>query len=484
MNRVSALRLITVQITGALIAAPLALAQLPEPSAGDTVTLMQVWRLATDNHPAVRLARSQLEQATADARTARGAYDPSLSASWEQKNFGGSLYFDYLKGTATVPTPLGFDFKLSYESANGRYINPERRTQSPGLLSFGVSLPVGQRWLVDERRTALHVARESERIAAADFRAASNRVILEATRDYARWTEAHRRTKIAREGAAMARARYEFTRTRVASGEAAPMDTVEALLEVQRRNSTLAESDQLQFNARAALALHLWDAAGRPIALSPNGVPSSSIPVDIALPHELLPRFVQQHPDVLRASSRVAQTRAQQQLSAAQRVPLPALELFALSSSDQFPLGNSVQYGARADNLKRSASLTVPLLMLKERGRAASASARYRQSVIDQSRLELLISTNISVAFREMQTAQQLLALQRAIVANSELLVRGEDTRFRNGESTLLVVMIRERSLLDEMLRLVALELRLLTAFAERVALTGEWEPLLASQLN
>ncbi len=459
-----------------------ALAQTTQPVEADTLTLAEVWQLASSNHPVVRQARAQVEQATADARTARGAYDPTLSASWEEKNLGGSLYFDYLKGTATVPTPLGFDFKLSYESAQGRFINPERRTSSPGLLSFGVSLPIGQRWLVDERRTALQIARESERIAAADFRAAGNRVILDATRDFARWTEAYRRTNIAREGITMARSRYEFTRTRVAAGEAPPIDTVEALLEVQRRSSMLAESEQVLFSARAALALHLWDASGRPIALSRNAVPAFSVPQDAAVADDLIARFVRQHPDILKATSRVAQFRAQQQLTAAQRIPLPALDVAALSASDDFPLSNSVQDGARADNLKRSASLTLPLLMLKERGRAASASARYTQSIIDQSRLELLISTNISVAMMEMQTAQQLLELQRAIVVNSRLLVQGEDTKFRNGESTLLLVMIRERTLLDEMMRLAAIELRLVTAYGDRVALTGEWENLVGTR--
>ncbi|MBC8086601.1 MAG: TolC family protein [Phycisphaerae bacterium] len=430
----------------------------------------------------MRQARAQSEQAAADARTARGAYDPSVSASWEEKTFGGSQYFDYLKGTATVPTPLGVDLKFSYENARGRYLNPDRRTPSPGLLSFGVSLPVGQRWLVDERRTALQVAREGERIAEADVRAAGNRVILDATRDYARWAEVHRRTEIAREGVTMARSRYEFTRTRVASGEAAPMDTVEALLEVQRRTSTLTESEQLLFNARAALALHLWDANGRPVALSRNAVPSFRIPQDTVMADDLAARFAQSHPDILKAASRVAQSRAQQQLTAAQRIPLPTLDISALSESNEFPLNNSVNYGANPDNLKRSASVTVPLLSLKERGRAASAAARYRQSLVDQSRLELLITTNISVALMEMRTAGQLLELQRAIVDNSALLVRGEDTRFRNGESTLLLVMLRERALLDEMLRLAAIELRLLSAFGERVALTGEWETLVGTR--
>lgn len=447
----------------------------------DTLRLADVWRTVLANHPVVRQARSVLDQAVADSRTARGAYDPSVSASWEQKNYGGSLYYDYLKGTATIPTPFGPDLKLSYENTAGRYINPERRTSAPGLLSIGLSLPIGQRWLADERRVSLTIAREAERIAAQDVRSAENRVILESTRDYARWYEAHRRVGIGREGLAMAEARYEFTRSRVRGGEAAPLDTVEALLEVQRRKSSLVEAEQSLFNARAAMALHLWDSTGRPVALNAFSVPVFDRPNLSTDDDAIISQSVGRHPDVIKARSRFGQTRAQQQLANAQRVPLPSLELFALSAADEFPLSNSVNYGANGNNLKRGAGLTVPLFFLKERGRAASASARYQQTLIDQSRVELAVRTNISIAMREMATAAQLLDLQRDVISNAQLIVRGEDTRFRNGESTLLLVMIRERALLDELLRVATLEQRLMGSYADRVTLTGEWEALVRS---
>lgn len=474
--------LLSVALTMFVTASP-ALAEQAA-SASDTLRLAEVWRTALANHPVVRQARSVLDQAVADARTARGAYDPSVSASWEQKNFGGSLYYDYLKGTATVPTPLGADIKLSYENTAGRYINPERRTSAPGLLSVGLSLPIGQRWLADERRVSLNVAREAERIAAQDVRSAENRVILESTRDYARWYEAYRRVSIGREGLAMAEARYEFARSRVRAGEAAPLDTVEALLEVQRRKSSLVEAEQSLFNARSTMALHLWDATGRPAVLSAFTVPVFDRPNATGDNDEILLRSVARHPDVLKARSRIGQTRAQQQLANAQRIPLPSLDIFALSAADEFPLNKSVDYGADANNLKRSAGLTVPLFFLKERGRAASASARYQQTIIDQSRVEVAVRTNISIALREMETAAQLLDLQQDVISNSQLLVRGEDTRFRNGESTLLLVMIRERALLDELLRVASLEQRLMGSYADRVTLTGEWEALVSGRMR
>ena len=228
----------------------------------------------------------------------------------------------------------------------------------------------------DERRTAARVARLARDASAAEETAAINRALLEGTRDYARWYEAWRRAAVAREGTTLATARLAFTRGRVRAGEAAPVDTVEALLEVHRRDAARVEAEQALLAARQQAALHLWDADGAAVALAPDAVPV--LPGLVAGASDVPPPSVTvpSHPDVRRATAREAQAAAQRQLASAQRLPLPALELSTLAGSSGAVQLPPALLQPATDDLKLGASWKLPLLMRRERGRAEGAEAR------------------------------------------------------------------------------------------------------------
>ena len=94
-------------------------------------------------HPQVRQAALARQVADAELLAARGAFDPSLSATWDTKRFKGIGYYDELDARLTIPTPWGVDFKAGWERAAGQIINPERATPTGGLLSAGLSLDTG-----------------------------------------------------------------------------------------------------------------------------------------------------------------------------------------------------------------------------------------------------------------------------------------------------------------------------------------------------
>ncbi|MDF1505109.1 TolC family protein, partial [Roseisolibacter sp. H3M3-2] len=219
------------------------------------------------HHPVARQAALAADQARAEQQVARGAFDPVLSAAWDRKTFGATEYYDYATAKLTVPTPLGADVVLGYERADGRYVSPDRRTPGAGLVTAGVTIPVGQRLLTDERRTALAVARALRTAADADREAAVLKLVVTAAKDYAGWYEASRRAAIAAEGLGLAEFRLEAVRRRVRAGESAAIDTVEAALEVQRRAVQRAEAEQAAYSARLLAEAHLWDARGAPTAI-------------------------------------------------------------------------------------------------------------------------------------------------------------------------------------------------------------------------
>jgi outer membrane protein TolC len=58
----------------------------------------------------------------------------------------------------------------------------------------------------------------------------------------------------------------------------------------------------------------------------------------------------------------------------------------------------------------------------------------------------------------DLSTTFAVLELQRQAVAGARQLLRGEQQRYENGESQLLLVNLRERQVLDEALKLASLE--------------------------
>jgi outer membrane protein TolC len=71
---------------------------------------------------------------------------------------------------------------------------------------------------------------------------------------------------------------------------------------------------------------------------------------------------------------------------------------------------------------------------------------------------------------------------QQANVRNARLLRDAEQTRFENGESTLLILNLRERLVLDESAKLAALEGKVASARAALALATGDRQLLLTGR--
>ena len=448
--------------------------------AGRPLPFETFYRQVVANHPVARQVGLVRAQAREELRIARGAFDPSLSATVDRKTFGGTQYFNYVEGELKIPTPLGSDIKLAYERSVGQYIASDRRTGPPlgnqGLFKLGFSVPVGQRLLTDERRVALAQARALQDVAEADQRSALNKLLLEAAKDYAEWYQAERRLAVAREGVELAEFRLRAVRARTARGEAAPIDTLEASLEVQRRTVQRLEAEQSYFAAALAVANYLWDERAEPLDLAPDVVPTlaglEAVPVDSTRVPEWLELAARQHPELRKIAGRIDQAEAQRLFAAQQVLPFAELSLSSIANRDDLPALTS---SSRFDgNYAVGGTLRTPLLFMRERGRFNLADQRLEERELERARLERAISIDVRVAVNDLTTVYGILDLQRQAVRQSRQLLAGEQRRFEAGESQLLIVNLRERLVLEEELKLAALEAKYASARASLAVALGE----------
>ncbi len=430
-------------------------------------------------HPVVRQAELLVEDVRNQLRSAWGAFDPTLTASWDQKRFSGTNYYAYADVGLKIPTPFGSDLKLGYERAAGEYFNPDRRTPEVGLITAGISIPLGQRILTDERRTALTQARALRDVGDAERITMLNALLVNAARAYGSWYEAWQRQAIAAEGVALAQFRLQAVDARVRNGDSPPVDTLEASLEVQRRDVSRREAEQSYFAATISLTAYLWDADGRPIALADSarptldGIGSAEFPVpDSAAVAAWLEAARRANPKLQKVDAELESAEALRRLSGQQLIPFAEATVYAISErGDAPPLFDRAE---QEDNYKATLDIKSPLLFLKERGKFGSAGAKLDSKRIERDRLARDVQNAVLVAANDLTVLVTLVDLQALNVARARALRDAEQTRFANGESTLLVVNIRERLVLDESVKLAQYQGKLAAARATLAAAVGD----------
>ncbi|MEO7966286.1 MAG: TolC family protein [Gemmatimonadaceae bacterium] len=434
-------------------------------------------RRVAENHPTVRQARLMESVADAEVQQARGAFDPVASLGWDRKRYGGSLYYDYLDAAIKIPTLLGADVTIGYERAHGQYIAPDRRTPGRGLFSAGISIPLGQRLLTDERRTALAGARALLEYAIAERTAIVNKLLLSSAKLYSAWYESHRKEALARSAVRLAEDRLRLTRARVGAGDAAAIDTVEAALELQRRRVLLQETDLELRNARLAVEGALWEEGGEPAQLPPNAVPTMEgldpAPIDSSRLDRWLALAERNHPALRKAEAKLREGSANQRFAAQQRF-VPTLDLTVAgigAAADK--LSSPTDALGTANDGKIGGDVKLPLTFRKERGKYAATTGKVDQLRLERDATRREIAVTVRAAANEVSALVALQQLQRVSLMHAQALRDGEARRFDAGESTLFLVNARERALIDEELKLISLEAKFAGARAALAVAVG-----------
>jgi outer membrane protein TolC len=146
-------------------------------------------------------------------------------------------------------------------------------------------------------------------------------------------------------------------------------------------------------------------------------------------------------------------------------------------------LGGALEAGVRADNdFKSAVLLKSPLLFLKESGKLGAASQKLDFQRLEGDRVERAVEVDTRAAMFDLATLGRILERQRSSVRQARLLREAEQVRFDNGESTLLILNLRERLVLDESAKLAALEGKVAGARGALALATGDRTLLLSGR--
>jgi outer membrane protein len=299
------------------------------------------------------------------------------------------------------------------------------------------------------------------------------RLLQQAARDWGVWFEGEARARIATEGVALARFRLDAVRRRVEAGDAAPIDSVEAIAEWERRVLLEVDARAAAMGARLVVSGYLWDARGAPVALADGSAPERDalLARDAVLEPAMVDRAIREHPLVRQARARWLQAEAQRRLTSVQVLPTASAEIAALASGRS--IGALPSPADAADDMKAGVSVRVPLLARRELGRLRAAEDRALQLRTERDRVERDVRLVAERALVDLRAVEAQRDGQARVLAATEQLLAAEQRRFEIGESSLLVVNLRERALLDERQRSAQLEARRAAALGSIAAALG-----------
>ncbi len=425
-----------------------------QPDAG-ALSLRAVLRSVRNHHPKVESTRAKLQALESQRFAAEGVYDPLFSGKgsivrggYYETNVADAELRQYLGvwgteiyGGYRVGVPIQGDRYPTYESSE---------TLNRGEVRGGVSVPLWRDGPIDPRRTALEVTQSLEKAGGFELRDAELNIRLEAIAAYFDWLAAGHQLDIAERLLALAETRRQQVSAQRDAGSASDFEVTDSRqMELNRRAAVITAEQKLR-SASIQLSLYLRTDTGQPMAPA-----RAALPPFRAAPQEVLSldvaNLAECHPQVRALSQRIEAARSQAEL-ADNRVAPEARAKFEVSRD----LGN---VGGNADlagtNVKLGVGFQIPLLLRKGRGQSDAAEAELRSLRHEISWLRDRMRASAQKVAINQRAALNQTQVERDLVAATETLAEGERYRLNAGDSTMLVVNLREMAVAQAATKLV-----------------------------
>ena len=428
-------------------------------SSDSTVTLSfdEFMSMVREHHPVAQQAELRVDRGAANLMTARGSFDPKAFGDVAQKYLDGTTYYRRSVGGLKIPTWFGVEVETAFEQSQGAYVDPERVTQGAGLLSAGVSVPIGQGLFIDKRRAALRNAQVYQSITIAERQSMVNKLLREVGEAYWKWFAANHKREVYDQALVAAQDRFSAVKQSAALGDRPAIDTLEAGIQVQNRRLQLQQAELDLKNAAALLSVHIWaegriplelDSAVSPIGLS--DVEATALDQSFVL---LLDSVTEAHPDLQKSSLVIDQLEIKRRMKREQLKPQLDLKYTPLTT---VVAGEAVP-SYDITNYRWGLNFSMPLLLRRERGELRMTELEIEGSkyALEMQKVEVMYSATVSL--NEWETSAKQVDLYAQTVSDYDDLLQGERQMFQLGESSLFMVNSRELGYINARIKFIEL---------------------------
>ncbi len=413
-------------------------------------------------HPLAKQANLQVNKAKADLLSAKGSFDPTINLEASRKTFDGKNYYYYNNPELKIPLPVG-DIKTGIENNGGSNISSEL---TPGNSSYlGIELPLAKGLLLDKRRAILQQAKIYRNQSEQEKLKMINDLLFDAYIAYWHWAGSYQLFSVYNKYVQISNDRLRLVRIAYTNGDRSLVDTIEAYTQVQ--NFQLLQTDALLKLNNTALELSnfMWlqndSAYILPSSLLPDTLQFINSPTTPAL-DELLSKVATQNPTLQSYQYKLAALEVERKLK--QQNLLPMLNAKAnLLSKDYYTFkSNNAAY--LENNYKWGIDFKMPIFLREGRGDYKKAQLKIKETNLEVSNKRWEIENKIRSYYNECILLQQQVQIATAAYNNYNSLLKAENLRFTNGESSLFFVNSRENKAIEMQQKIIELRIKFFKA--------------------
>ncbi len=411
--------------------------------------LQSYYKLVARYHPMV--IQNELLQKRGDLliSQARGAFDPKLTSDFQAKTFEDKNYYRIWDSNLKIPLPINGEAKAGFERNNGVYLNPERNVPDDGLYYLGLSLPLGRGLLANPRNIELKKSKFMKRELDNEAKLMLNDLFLGANYSYWFWYEAFQKNALTNRNLQLIQERFEGIRQSVLNGEAAPIDSVEALIQVQVWTNNYQKAQNDLNNSMLLMQNFLWADSLDIFQLVPQeftikNFADSTIFLDAAL---------NRHPELELLNLNGKMLALDKRLNADQLKPTVDVNYNVILTAP-----NRIQETALFNNnYKAGFNFEFPLFLRKERAKLNLIKIKQQEVDLKLSQKRREITTKVLQQYNKLTTQQNMILQQQQMVVNYNTMLQGEISKFNNGESSIFLINNRENKLVEAQMKLITL---------------------------
>jgi outer membrane protein TolC len=405
--------------------------------------------LVVKNHPMILQAGLLDQKSEAYRLKARGGFDPTLSADYDEKSFSNTNYYRKLDGKLKVPTWYGIDVQAGYERTSGQFLNDENFLPNQGLLSAGISVPIGRGLFFDERRKMVEEAKLIAQENTLKQTEIVNKVMFSANKAYVNWQLNYYNILVTERARDISLQTFQNTRAAFIEGDKTAVDTLEYQLYLDSRTAAILKAEQDYYIATQELNLQLWQEGVIPLELEDDVIPED---IDTDLWLELITTYR------LDFENQAAQVTQIQQLDIEGDKLQLDRRLFKenlkpdldINLNPLLRLDNSNQLlSYTLDDYKVGASFYYPILNRKARGDLKIIDIAQQELQLEQSNLLQNIKLRATALTNNLNSLEDQLTLAEKNEITAARLLEAETIKFNIGESSLFILNIREQSKLN-----------------------------------
>ena len=416
-------------------------------------------------HPLVKSANLEINQAQANLMMARGGFDPKIEADFDQKQFKDKEYYSVFNSSFKIPTWYGIEVKAGFDNSEGIYLNPENTLPNQGLTSLGITIPIGQGLLINQRMADLRKAKIQIQLSQAERKLQAIEVLYNASLAYFNWKRNYSEVQLYKDYLKNAEIRYKGILTLIKNGDKPAIDSVEAGIVLKTRKWNLEDSGLKLAKAKLELSNYLWLDNNVPLELQDDVFPENKLEQTISetlKTNELLSEniSIENHPKINSLENKLAILEVDRKLKANSLLPKMDVGYHYLSEPNYW---NDTNF----NNYKVGINFSFPLFLRKERGSLQLAKFKIQDAQLSLNFEKLQLKNKINAQQTELESITKQRKIISELVNDNSQMLQSEERLFSMGESSIFLLNSRENNLVSIQLTQLGLENRFLNSNAE-----------------